>query len=817
LIHHVNSAVGEDSFLWCGEAALDYGSAWRVLADYREDLPLPVEIPGPGEGVLSVGVRLLDGAVSVGMAPGESELWRARLEHARRAGQHGPPDSGGSIKTDGSEVEAALRDLCGQEEGARLQEAVAALAECLLDRGAVLEARRFLEESGAKEGGPRLRRLACWCDLLAGDRDAARAISAKLPPWDGRLPGPLADLRTDRPEWLPLLSGRRAPAAATSWIPPAPIDGHPPGHRRDFGASTLLVVLFRNGSREVLHSDLAPALVDRLAPWLRSREGTSAVPGEVEHELVTRGKSLIVRRAQTKIRAAVGTERAMGLALAPILDAEGEVTGWLHLETEHHLLPSRRAMEALAAAWRRPVLEAMAGAAPLLGNHQPAARGRRHLPGDPREAVFRQLVPGLALKTRQRHWWGFSLEDGELQAVAEGGGGNGCGTPSTRSRILRRVLSSGGPVCFEEPDAGLSLHPDSQSGLAVPLLIGREIVGILAVESARARDVGRQDMERLAAPVARRALALRLAQFRRWHLRRFGLDITFDPTARGFDAFARHLRDAARTTVPVVLAGPEGVGKDILARWLHFEGPNRDEPLRQVDGGDGVVTGNGADGGTLVVKGLEDLGLADQARLLVRLEETLPGRDRGGAVSGQRAIFLLREPLDKAVEERHIRPDLAHRLGRLQFILPPLCRRRAEIPALVEFLAGRVAREEDCASVELTDEALALLWRQAWPGNLRQLESLVYKLVLLYRGQTVGKYEILEMSQRFALGIRPRLSSRQPRREDLLQALDYTRTSGGRTNKTRAALYMGWDPDTLVARLQDLEIDPGEPDKPMGW
>jgi DNA-binding NtrC family response regulator len=119
--------------------------------------------------------------------------------------------------------------------------------------------------------------------------------------------------------------------------------------------------------------------------------------------------------------------------------------------------------------------------------------------------------------------------------------------------------------------------------------------------------------------------------------------------------------------------------------------------------------------------------------------------------------------------------------------------------------------------VELTDEALALLWRQAWPGNLRQLESLVYKLVLLYRGQTVGKYEILEMSQRFALGIRPRLSSRQPRREDLLQALDYTRTSGGRTNKTRAALYMGWDPDTLVARLQDLEIDPGEPDKPMGW
>ena len=208
---------------------------------------------------------------------------------------------------------------------------------------------------------------------------------------------------------------------------------------------------------------------------------------------------------------------------------------------------------------------------------------------------------------------------------------------------------------------------------------------------------------------------------------------------------------------------------------------------------------------------------ADQARLLAKLEETRPADERQGREAGQRVVFLLREPLDKAVAERRIRPDLAHRLGRLQFIVPPLSGRRAEIPALVEFLAARVAREECLAPVELSDQALAVLWRQSWTGNLRQLESAVYKLVLLHHGQSVGKREILEMSQRFALGIQQRLSSRQPKYEDVIQALDHTRTRGGRINKTRAALYLGWDPDTLVARLGDLEIDPAEPELPRGW
>ncbi|MDP6520613.1 MAG: sigma 54-interacting transcriptional regulator [Planctomycetota bacterium] len=818
LIHHVNSAVGADSFLWCGEAGLEYGSAWRVLADHNEDLPVPVEVPGPGEGVLSVAERLLEAAATIGLSSGECELWRARLEHAAAGlagtgpGREGAPVGGAAGRT---EAEEAFGKLCDVEHGEQLELAVAGLAECLLDRGAVSLARRLLEEHGAADGAPRLRRLAAWSELLAGDPASARELSAQLPAWDGRLPGPLADLRSERPEWLPLLSGRRAPPSA-GWRPPLATDGRPPGRRLSFGASAFVVVLFRKGARDILHSDLAPALAGELDTFIREREGTSAVPGEAEHELVTSGRALRLRRGQGGIRAALARTSAKGLALMPILDGEGEVAGWLHLETEHHLLPSQRALENLAAAWRRPVLEALAGASPCPGQELGTAQARRQPPADPREEVFRSLIPGLALKTRQRHWWGFSLEDGELQAVAEGGGGIGCGTPSTASRILRRVISSGGPVFFDEEDPSLSLHPKSQSGLAVPLVVGRDLVGILAVESTRARDVGDGDVKRLTGPVGARALALRLAQFRRWHLRRFGLEVSFSPGARGFEAFARHLRDAARSRAPVVLSGPQGVGKDVLARWVHFEGPGRDGPLRKVEATD-YLTAAGSEGGTLVVEGLEELAKSDQARLLARLEETRPVGERQGGEADQRVVFLLRAALDKAVAEGHIRPDLAHRLGRLQFIVPPLSRRRGEIPALVEFLAARVAREEGLAPVELSDQALAVFWRQSWAGNLRQLESVVYKLVLLHHGRAVGKREILEMSQRFALGIRPRLSSRQPQREDVLQALDYTCTRGGRVNKTRAALYLGWDPDTLVVRLGDLELDPIEPELPRGW
>jgi DNA-binding NtrC family response regulator len=155
---------------------------------------------------------------------------------------------------------------------------------------------------------------------------------------------------------------------------------------------------------------------------------------------------------------------------------------------------------------------------------------------------------------------------------------------------------------------------------------------------------------------------------------------------------------------------------------------------------------------------------------------------------------------------------LARRLDRLRLWTPPLCERRNEIPALVAFLAARFAEEEGLARVRPTDEALALLWRQPWHGNLRELEGLVHKLALLHAGSAIGPDEVQATALRFRLELVPRLPSRRPDRAALRAALDATRTAGGRVNKTRAALYLGWDPDTLVARLAELGLD-GEADE----
>jgi DNA-binding NtrC family response regulator len=159
-----------------------------------------------------------------------------------------------------------------------------------------------------------------------------------------------------------------------------------------------------------------------------------------------------------------------------------------------------------------------------------------------------------------------------------------------------------------------------------------------------------------------------------------------------------------------------------------------------------------------------------------------------------------------------MRDDLSHRLDRLQFRLPALRDRREDIPPLVACLARRFARQESLPVPAFEDDALALLWRQPWDGNVRELESFVYKLVLFGRRgpvrtpQVVGPTQILEIAHRFSLSVVPRLPSRHPSRGDLLAALRVTRKPGGRLNKTRAALYLGWDPDTLVARMQDAGI-----------
>lgn len=556
----------------------------------------------------------------------------------------------------------------------------------------------------------------------------------------------------------------------------------------------------------------------------------------------------------------MGPDSAL-LALIPIRDDEGEVAGWLHLEWEHHLAPGLATLTHLARSWRARVLGLRLARSPraaAISLSEPSLLSKPGSLSDPGvrrplcAEVFHELVEAVGIKTSQRRWWGFSVEGERLIEVAQGGEGlSRKPREPGLGRALGRSLSSGGTVLFEEPDRRLSLHGEAASGLVVPLRDGARVFGLWALESVRQRDFRSVDRERYESLAAHFALALHAAQFRGWHRTRFGFDLSFPVERSDFRRFARRLFSAGASGSPLVLCGPLGSGKSVLARWLHY--------AAGVEGEGGVLKGDAIEGdafeiveassldeselgpgsgpaGTLVVKAVEDLAPPAQARLLQLLEGTAfegTGLEStgfestgpegsglgewGGANWSGRLLFTTRSGLAPAVEDGRLRADLAQRLDRLQFFVPALCDRREEIPTLVDFFVRRFAACEELRPPELADEARALLWRQRWDGNLRELEGFVFKLVLFHAGSSVGQSQLHELAADFRISLEKRLPSRHPRRADLLAALWTTRKRAGAVNKVRASAYLGWDPDTLVARMSDLGLSAESLSEPRSW
>ncbi|MFN0009529.1 MAG: sigma 54-interacting transcriptional regulator [Planctomycetota bacterium] len=819
LRHYLRALAGPGSFLSVGEPALAHDEAWRELDDLRGELTGLAGLPAPGETSLEVVARLLASLGELGASPSTMALWKARL--ARVA--EGPR---------AAEVIVRTRLACKEEDGTPIHaedsarcDLIACLAECLLDRGAAREAREWLAETvDASEGDARLRQLLSWSRLVLGDYASAKSAIVGLPSRTGVLPLGLAELREHKPEWLPCLAGRAPTVRAGLPEKDGARDACTAVSRVEIGASVLGVfALSPDGSTRSVHLDVAPGLRSAVEIWLEERDGACSVPGEREHELMISARAIVVHRDNERpIHGTLGAGSTLALALAPLFDAEGEVAGWLHVECEHHLLPHSDRLAALARAWGDEALLSR-GTAGLGGPEakvgaSAASRGSPEDPGSMAAAeVFRELVAELAIKTAQRRWWGFVHETGQTRLVASGGDAAELSAkPEGRGRALTRAVATRGHVAFDEPDPFLALDPRAGSGTVLPLVAGGRMCGLLAVESIRRRDFGETEWTRHADTARRFGLALQIARFRGWHRVRNGFDVWFDARRGDFRDFALHLLAAARSRSPVVLCGPTGAGKSILARWVHFESRFRDGPLRSIDCGSKTTRGSfaswpdSAREGSLLLADLELLDLESQEELLRFLEDG--SRGPGTEVEHTRILATTRCGLQSAVEAGAMRSDLAQRLDRLQFRVPPLLERREDIPPLVACLTGRFAEEEGLRVPSYEDEALAFLWRQPWAGNVRELESFVYKLVLLARADGALRHRpitadlVREMARRFSMPLVSRIPSRHPRPGDVIAALRVTRMAGGRTNKTRAAQYLGWDPDTLVARMKDCGI-----------
>lgn len=820
LRHHVGALLGPDSFLDVGETTGSVQQAWSALEEEREEAGWVAEVPGPCESVHWVIARLLEGLERSGATAARIEWWRACWTRARE----GPADA-----------ERAFERCWSSAAGPARAAALAGMVESMLDRGAVGLARARLQADGGREANdPRLKRLSLWLRVLAGDFEGVKRSAAAAPISPARLPLPLAELRDALPAVAALL-----PVAASTAIDPRVAERHErscrtgepdaaphvgakasaqdpadpqvlaAADRSALGAALFSAwLLIAPGRARLAAHAVAPGLRGRWRAWLDEREEACADPREVEGRLLVEGDLAVQHFLPPDPSPGIDPTRVRAIAWSVLHDRRGDGIGWLRVEFEHHLVPSAVRWKAIARAWA----ERLEPAAPAGLTRVPA---RLEDEGSAQAEVLRGFVDGLSLKTAQRRWSAFDLRGGEPALVAQGGGAfagledaaagsiPGSGGARGEGRAVARAISSGRSVAFREPDRKLALHAAAMSGVAVPLVLRDRVVGVWLIESTRRRDFSADDVERFEARARSVAEPLSAAQFSSWHTRRFGHGacVRAPATCAGLsgDEWAR----VARASRLFAIRGPAGSGRRTLARRWHFEGPDPEAPVevRHLDarGLDALAQDESFDerrgeGATWILEGADALDSAAQRAIAAQLDRAPFGR--------MRLCFLF----DASAGGRALEIDLAARLARVELELRGLGERRDEIPDLARLFAAHFASSIGRRAPRFDDSAIGFLWRQAWPDNLRGLADAMYRVVLCAASRDVDASALEQIALRFG---RPALRKLPPRGTDaatLRAALRVTAHPRGGWNKTRAAAYLGWDPDTLHARLQDAKL-----------
>jgi transcriptional regulator with GAF, ATPase, and Fis domain len=218
---------------------------------------------------------------------------------------------------------------------------------------------------------------------------------------------------------------------------------------------------------------------------------------------------------------------------------------------------------------------------------------------------------------------------------------------------------------------------------------------------------------------------------------------------------------AAPTALPVLIDGESGTGKELMAKVIHANGDRADRPFVSVNCGaipdnlleselfghnKGAFTGAMADRkgkfesahtGTIFLDEIGELPLPGQVKLLRVLEAheiQRVGSDRPIGVD-TRVVAATNRDLRKLCEEGRFREDLLYRLNIIHITLPPLRERKDEIPLLFDYFAAEAAEALKRRPIEMTPRLRTFLLDYAYPGNIRELRNLIYRLSCL-AGQT---------------------------------------------------------------------------------
>lgn len=217
------------------------------------------------------------------------------------------------------------------------------------------------------------------------------------------------------------------------------------------------------------------------------------------------------------------------------------------------------------------------------------------------------------------------------------------------------------------------------------------------------------------------------------------------------------IEKVAPTEARVLITGENGTGKELVAHWLHEKSPRSKGPMIEVNCAAippelieselfGHVKGaftsankdragkfEAADGGTIFLDEIGDMSLSAQAKVLRVLQENTiqrVGSEKSKKVD-VRVLAATNKNLKEEIAQNRFREDLYHRLAVILIHVPKLEDRQDDIPLLIEHFSAKISDEQGIAPKTFTKEAISILKKREWPGNIRELRNVIERLIIL--------------------------------------------------------------------------------------
>lgn len=381
-----------------------------------------------------------------------------------------------------------------------------------------------------------------------------------------------------------------------------------------------------------------------------------------------------------------------------------------------------------------------------------------------------------------------------------------------------------------------------KSVMCVPLISKDKLLGALYIDSHSQKGIfSESDLEFLIAYAHQASLVIENAYLREMLLKeniylkselseRYYFENIVGQSKKMQEVFSI-MRKVLNSSLPVLIIGETGTGKELVARSLHYSSQRKNRKFVPIYCGGlpeslleselfgykkGAFTGalydkkgliEEADGGTLFLDEIADIPLSIQAKLLRFLQE---GKFRRIGETEERyvdcrIIAATNKDLEEEIKKRNFREDLYYRLNVIKINLPPLREREEDIILLSNYFLKKFSEKENKKIKGFSKEAIEFLKNYNWPGNVRELENKIAKAVALCEGEIIHLKDLIEEKERekeelFKI---KRLADylKEKEREYLKKVLEIYK------NKSEVAKLLGISRRTLYNRLKELGLE----------